>query len=498
MALELEVNGERVELDVDPSTPLLWVLREDLALPGTKYGCGMAQCGACTVHVDGHAARSCVTPVSAVAGKRVTTIEGLAGGVADALVRAWTEEDVPLGHVQAGDRLRVRPGERVPVDGTVLEGTSAVDESMVTGEPIPVAKAVGSKLTAGTLNQTGGFVMRAQKVGADTLIAQIVHMVAAAQRSRAPIQRMADQVAGWFVPVVILGAIFLLGPLLKPNLAPLQGTLAVMATDAQLASALAEEISPERIRERQERSADSRRRKLGGPGDPPSLDAASMVAESLPTPPIDITIDSHVHDAGSDPALIDTLKDKVRSGELLAVAVITEEPLAATPSEAANGFDLFVASGSAPNHTTMFEDALADAVVRVRVQRVGLDLENTRKLMRRPEPRTRRVAEDGAEARENVVLKMTIPAAFMFLLWIATFTSGNYLLTSTIEEKSNKVMEVLLSAVSPLQLMSGKILGQAGVSFILLAMYGGLGVAALIASAMMDLVPVIHLVYLLA
>jgi Cu+-exporting ATPase len=116
------------------------------------------------------------------------------------------DETVQVDAIQVGDLLRVRPGEKVPVDGELTEGKGNVDESMVTGEPIPVAKAVGSKVTAGTLNQTGGFVMRAQKVGADTLLSQIVHMVAAAQRSRAPIQRMADQVAGWFVPVVILVA----------------------------------------------------------------------------------------------------------------------------------------------------------------------------------------------------------------------------------------------------------------------------------------------------
>ncbi len=117
-----------------------------------------------------------------------------------------TDETVQVDSIQVGDLLRVRPGEKVPVDGELTEGKGNVDESMVTGEPIPVAKAVGAKVTAGTLNQTGGFVMRAEKVGADTLLSQIVHMVAAAQRSRAPIQRMADQVAGWFVPVVILVA----------------------------------------------------------------------------------------------------------------------------------------------------------------------------------------------------------------------------------------------------------------------------------------------------
>ncbi len=117
------------------------------------------------------------------------------------------DETVPLDTVQAGELLRVRPGEKVPVDGEVTEGKGTIDESMVTGEPIPVAKAPGSKVTGGTMNQTGGFVMRAEKVGTETLLSQIVHMVAAAQRSRAPIQRIADQVAGWFVPVVILVAL---------------------------------------------------------------------------------------------------------------------------------------------------------------------------------------------------------------------------------------------------------------------------------------------------
>ncbi|RCW68081.1 Cu+-exporting ATPase [Pseudorhodoferax soli] len=129
-----------------------------------------------------------------------------------------TDETVQVEAIQVGDLLRVRPGEKVPVDGKLIEGKGNVDESMVTGEPVPVAKAIDSQVTAGTLNQTGGFVMRAEKVGADTLLSQIVHMVAAAQRSRAPIQRMADQVAGWFVPVVIavalltFGAWFIWGP----------------------------------------------------------------------------------------------------------------------------------------------------------------------------------------------------------------------------------------------------------------------------------------------
>ena len=113
------------------------------------------------------------------------------------------ETEVPLDAVVVGDRLRVRPGEKIPVDGTVIDGRSSVDESMVTGESMPVTKAAGAKVIAGTLNQSGSFVMRADKVGRDTLLAQIVQMVAAAQRSRAPIQRLADQVSSWFVPLVL-------------------------------------------------------------------------------------------------------------------------------------------------------------------------------------------------------------------------------------------------------------------------------------------------------
>ena len=133
----------------------------------------------------------------------IKALLGLAPKTAMRVRPDGSDETVPVDSIEMGDLLRVRPGEKVPVDGELTEGRGHVDESMVTGEPMPVAKAPGAPVTAGTMNQTGGFVMRATKVGADTLLAQIVHMVAAAQRSRAPIQRMADLVAGWFVPVVI-------------------------------------------------------------------------------------------------------------------------------------------------------------------------------------------------------------------------------------------------------------------------------------------------------
>src|SRR4051794_9376691 len=116
------------------------------------------------------------------------------------------DEDVAIEAIAVGDRLRVRPGEKIPVDGVVVEGQSYVDESMVTGETMAVAKGEGARVIGGTVNQSGGLVMRAEQVGRDTMLARIVDMVARAQRSRAPIQRLADQVAGWFVPVVIAAA----------------------------------------------------------------------------------------------------------------------------------------------------------------------------------------------------------------------------------------------------------------------------------------------------
>jgi Cu+-exporting ATPase len=137
----------------------------------------------------------------------IRNLLGLAPKTARRIEADSSERDVPLSEVHVGDRLRVRPGERIPVDGVVLEGRTTIDESMVTGEPIPVEKGPDAAVTGGTVNGTGTFVMKAERVGADTLLAQIVRMVSEAQRSRAPIQRLADTVSGYFVPAVIVVAI---------------------------------------------------------------------------------------------------------------------------------------------------------------------------------------------------------------------------------------------------------------------------------------------------
>ena len=178
----------------------------------------------------------------------IKALLGLAPKTARLIRDDGSEEDVPLDRLLPGNRLRVRPGEKVPVDGVVLEGSTSVDESMVTGEPIPVEKTTGDKVTGGTVNGTGGFVMRAERVGSDTLLAQIVCMVSEAQRSRAPIQKLADVVSGYFVPAVVLIAIItfivwsMIGP--EPRMAyALLNAVAVLIIACPCALGLATPIS---------------------------------------------------------------------------------------------------------------------------------------------------------------------------------------------------------------------------------------------------------------
>jgi P-type Cu+ transporter len=181
-------------------------------------------------------------------GSAIKALLGLTPKTARRLGDDGQEHDVPIEHVVPGDRLRVRPGEKVPVDGIVVEGQSAVDESMISGEPIPVEKAPGDRLIGGTVNGTGGLVMQAERVGSDTMLAQIVRMVSEARRTRAPIQRLADQISAYFVPVVIAVAVItfvawsLLGP--EPRLAyALVNAVAVLIIACPCALGLATPMS---------------------------------------------------------------------------------------------------------------------------------------------------------------------------------------------------------------------------------------------------------------
>ncbi len=178
----------------------------------------------------------------------IQALLGLAPKTARLVGSGGVEEDVPLDRVQRGDRLRVRPGEKVPVDGSIVEGSSSVDESFVTGEPIPVEKGPGDPVTGGTINGKGSFLFQAERVGADTLLAQIVRLVGEAQRSRAPIQRLADRVSQYFVPAVVLAAALtflawsLLGP--EPRLAhALVNAVAVLIIACPCALGLATPMS---------------------------------------------------------------------------------------------------------------------------------------------------------------------------------------------------------------------------------------------------------------
>jgi Cu+-exporting ATPase len=181
-------------------------------------------------------------------GAAIRKLLGLSPKTARRVLPDGTEEDVPLEHIRVGDRMRIRPGEKVPVDGVVLEGKSSVDESMVSGEPIPVEKQAGNRVVGATVNGTGSLLMEAEKVGADTLLARIVGMVAEAQRSRAPIQRLADVVSSYFVPIVIAIAVVtfvvwaLVGP--EPRLAyALVNAIAVLIIACPCALGLATPMS---------------------------------------------------------------------------------------------------------------------------------------------------------------------------------------------------------------------------------------------------------------
>ena len=181
-------------------------------------------------------------------GKAIRALLGLAPKTARRVNADGSEQDIPLEHVHVGDLLRVRPGEKVPVDGVVEEGRSAVDESMISGEPVPVEKVAGEKVTGATVNGSGTLLIRAERVGKDTMLAQIVRMVAAAQRSRAPIQKLADKVSAWFVPSVILVSVIafivwnLFGP--APSLAhALVNAIAVLIIACPCALGLATPMS---------------------------------------------------------------------------------------------------------------------------------------------------------------------------------------------------------------------------------------------------------------
>jgi ABC-type Na+ efflux pump permease subunit len=324
--------------------------------------------------------------------------------------------------------------------------------------------------------------------------------------------------AAVLVPLLMI-ALGVLGPILfNPKPPPLKGTIAVINADGRLAKAAHIEFAPERIKQRISDNARELQEAPSGLAEAGSMDeqlsgnprSSSKVTRNFE---IALALDDQ-HSAGE----LESLKKKVAEGELVAV-ITTDNPATAPPSSAPVSAPetapspapaassptvppinarLFVPVGMNIKHSGLIEDLLQSATARARIEAAGLDVGTVLDLARAPDPVTVRVSKGGQERTEGTgtkIFKMMVPAAFMMLLWIGAFVSSNYLLTTTIEEKSNKVMEVLLSAVSPMQLMSGKIIGQAAVGIVMVGMYLGMGLVALVAMAAADLIEWQTLVY---
>jgi ABC-2 type transport system permease protein len=279
------------------------------------------------------------------------------------------------------------------------------------------------------------------------------------------------------MPVLMMALFVLVIPLMmESNNTPLQGKIAIIAPTDVIA-----EIELQLIK------GDTKLKEISD--QLPAIIQNDPIASGMLHPN---TSDTDIELVAANSETYDNLKQQVQDGDLAGFIVVPESLVQSIDSE--EQLQVFIPSSFSPNHTDLITSAASRSIVDVRLRRLGHEPENIHNLMRRPRAKTIRIADDGVEAPDNEIARKIIPMAFMLLLWIATFTSGNYLLTTTIEEKSNKVMEVLLSAISPMQLLAGKILGQAGVSAVILIMYGSAAIAGLVAFAMMDLVPVSHLV----
>jgi len=295
------------------------------------------------------------------------------------------------------------------------------------------------------------------------------------------------------LPVIAFVGIAAVTLLMGDKVRPTEGVVAVLDPSGTVAPKVELEFSEKRMRERAEAIVDEGMTKLPGPlGGTAAANREAMINAIVER--VRVTVKAET-DASSEAAL----RDQVRDGNLLALAIVPAETLRPSGKRddgSESSFALIVPGNSPPRTTGLIEGAVANGIVMARVDAAGENYESLQDLLARPSRDVRRISADGTENKENIAAKMLIPMGFMMLLWIATFTSGNYLLTSTIEEKSSKVMEVLLSAVSPMQLLLGKILGYSLVSAVMLISYGGMAIAGLAAASMSDLVTLPQLVYL--
>lgn len=306
------------------------------------------------------------------------------------------------------------------------------------------------------------------------------------------------------VPLLMIG-LGVLGPILfNPKPPPLTGTIAIIDADGRLARAAAIEFAPEKINQRIQSNADAKKQAaasgLADPGGAQSELGRNTRSMSTVTEAFEINLKLDDKHAAAD---FESLKAKLASGELVAIIASGDpsatQPAATEPSGAgAIVARMYVPSNMNIKHTGLIEDLVQAATSRARIEAAGMDVQTVRDLARAPEPTTIRVSKEGqerAEGQGTKVVKMMVPMAFMMLIWMGAFVSANYLLTTTIEEKSNKVMEVLLSAVSSMQLMTGKILGLAAVGLVMTGMYLAMGIVALVVAAKFDLIETMDLVY---
>jgi ABC-type Na+ efflux pump permease subunit len=307
------------------------------------------------------------------------------------------------------------------------------------------------------------------------------------------------------VPALVALLIALAPLFMRSTVSPLKGTLAVIAPDDAVIGTIRNELSGDALARRVSRMTEE-----GAPPQPPTAaagttaagaggaaDAAELATQALGgRTPVELSVERVAA------AEEESLKEQVRAGEIAALAIVPASTLARPQADSSGSerdggtFQLIVPPDMTPNHTLLLRGAISEAVARARAALAGVDYDAMRALLRAPTAEISRMERGGGQGREQIFAKMIIPAAFMLLLWMSVFVSANYLLTTTVEEKGSKVMEVLLSAVSPMQLMAGKILGQGLVSAVMLVAYGGLGLVSLGVLVSSDLVPALHLVYL--
>ncbi len=277
--------------------------------------------------------------------------------------------------------------------------------------------------------------------------------------------------------------------LLRPEPKRLEGVIAVLDVDGRIGAAVQREFDVERLQLERERRAAQARRLLGMTLPEPMREMVESQAQGAleaPLPEVRVEV-------SSDPGELESLRSRTRVGELL--ASVRVDAAALSLAEESNGYDLFLREGLTRQQVDDLQSALSSALVYARSESQGIDVERARAALAKPVATALTLRDDGTDVQENQLGKIFVPLAFMMLLWSSVWVTGNYLLTSTVEEKSNRVIEVLLSAVSPLELLTGKVIGQCAVGALMMLMYGGVGLTAVSSLGYAHLVPPDKLAY---